>query len=98
VLAREIADVLGLQCCEPLARIRNTQSQTSLNRAGRRENVTGAFAVRIAPASPLLLVDDVFTTGATLEACAEALRGSGVTQILAVTVALAEPPVERTAA
>lgn len=99
VLAQEISIALELPCIDPLKRLRNTPSQTRLDRFQRRENVRGAFSLRPGPvASPLLLVDDVLTTGATLEECSLALRAAGVTQILAVAVALAEPPVGRAAA
>jgi ComF family protein len=85
-----------------LWRIRTTAPQTGLTAAGRRRNVRGAFAL-----SPLLsrrvrhamltdrvvvLVDDVRTTGATLEACAQVLKSAGAREIRALTVAVAEPP------
>lgn len=99
VLAREVASVLDLPFVEPLKRLRNTPSQTRLDRTARQENVARAFWVRPGnEVSPLLLVDDVLTTGATLEACASALRAAGVTEILAVAVALAEAPAARAAA
>jgi len=67
-----------------LVRIRRTPSQGGLGRAERRRNVTGAFRVR----SPdhvrdkkVLLVDDVYTTGATAEACARALLAAGAAMV-----------------
>jgi competence protein ComFC len=75
-------------------RVRDTQPQTGLRGAERRKNVRGAFAVpkpeRVKGAS-VLLIDDVLTTGATLDACAAALRQAGAAEIRALTLARARP-------
>ncbi|MFS8039093.1 ComF family protein [Xanthobacter sp. AM11] len=75
-----------------LQRRRGTPSQTALGRAERRDNVAGAFALSRNAASVLagrrvLLVDDVYTTGATLDACARALRRAKVGGVDALTFA-----------
>jgi len=65
-----------------LTRVRNTKPQTTLSATDRAENVRHAFTVRqptrtaIDPAVPLLLVDDVYTTGATLNAARTAIRAA----------------------
>jgi ComF family protein len=73
-----------------LDRTRETPSQTGLTRHQRRENVRGAFAVARIEAvrgREVLVVDDVFTTGATVSECARVLRRAGATKVWIATVA-----------
>ncbi|WP_240035638.1 ComF family protein [Hwanghaeella grinnelliae] len=75
-----------------LERIRATPTQGHLSRLARSRNVRGAFAVRAKYRGQLdgkrvLLVDDVFTTGATVEECARVLRRAGVKFVDVITVA-----------
>lgn len=73
-----------------LVRRRATQPQTGLSAAGRRHNVSGAFAVkRQGPIvrQSVILVDDVLTTGATAMACARELRAGGASEVCLVTAA-----------
>ena len=74
-------------------RVRYTAQQAKLNKNERLQNVRGAFAWRVKSACPenVILVDDVFTTGATLESCAGALRQAGAKKVCAITFALASP-------
>lgn len=77
---------------ELLIRRRRTRSQGHLTRLQRAENVRGAFAVRPGAAlagKRVLLVDDVFTTGATIEACARVLKRAGAAQVDVLTLARA---------
>lgn len=77
VIARELADALGATLrTDVLCRARRTRSQTSLSAQERLRNVSGVFSVRCLPASArhILLVDDTFTTGATLASCLMLLR------------------------
>jgi len=73
-----------------LRRVRATVSQTGLTRHQRRENVRGAFMVT-APEPvrdrTVLIVDDVYTTGTTLNECARVLRAAGARQVVVATVA-----------
>jgi ComF family protein len=72
-----------------LVRLRDTPAQVGLDRRGRHQNMAGAFAWRGSPLAgrPVILVDDVATTCATLEACAVALRAAGSGAVHGFTVA-----------
>ena len=73
---------------ESLVRVRATASQTTLNRVERRANMAGAFACRDGrlAGKRVLLIDDVCTTGATLEACAVACRAAGAASVWGLTL------------
>ena len=96
----DLAAQLDLPVVHALWRTRATPPQTGLTAAKRRRNVRGAFSM-----SPFLsrrvrrtmlvgqivvLVDDVRTTGATLDGCARVLKDAGVREVRALTLALAE--------
>jgi ComF family protein len=92
LLARELAQQTKLSIDEQtLARERATAPQVELNARQRRENVHDAFRCSSdgLAGSRVLLVDDVCTTGATLEACAIALRKGGARSVQALTLARA---------
>jgi ComF family protein len=72
-----------------LRRARDTSTQTALTPEARQANVAGAFAAVTRPPARVVLVDDVFTTGATLCAAAMALRAAGGESVEAVTFARA---------
>ena len=77
-----------------LVRHRQTDPQVHLSGDTRRANVRGAFEVRNSPRlrnRSVLLVDDVFTTGATVEECALVLRRAGAAAVYALTITRALP-------
>jgi ComF family protein len=89
-LAAALGASLGLRVrTDVLRRTRETATQTALTPDERRANVTGAFAASRARGLRAVLVDDVFTTGATLLAAAEALVAGGAERVEAVTYARA---------
>jgi len=91
MLAEALAQRLGRRCdARSLIRARETGTQTRLDAAHRRTNIAGAFRVErpewVAQRC-VLLVDDVMTTGATLDECARVLKQAGARAVWAVTIA-----------
>jgi ComF family protein len=91
-LARLLARRRGLPIRqEALARVRRTVPQMELDRAQRAENIRGAFAARreLLAGRTALLVDDIMTTGSTLEECARMMRAAGAAQVHVLVLARA---------
>lgn len=90
LLADALAPLVGVEVAEVLVRIRYTRSQVGLKHADRGRNVKGAFAVQpdtVTRGAAYVLVDDVYTSGATLRECATVLRRAGAGTVAAVTLA-----------
>ena len=90
LLAAELGRRAGLGVAEVLVRRKDTVAQTGLSRAARRTNVAGAFAARgkgRVAGRVAVLVDDVFTTGATAMACARVLSAAGASEVRVLTAA-----------
>ena len=91
--AEDLASQLGVPVARLLARVKHTRSQIELPRHQRQTNVKDAFAFTPDPRSLVpapcivVLVDDVATTGATLDACAIVLKRSGIREVRALTAA-----------
>jgi len=85
-----LAERTGKPMKSALRRTRYTTTQTRLDRAERMENLRGAFEVRhpeVVRDRHLILIDDVFTTGSTIEECARVLHHAGAASVRALTVA-----------
>jgi ComF family protein len=95
LIAKPLARLLGIPFrSHLLVRTRPRPNQLRLTRRERWETVRGAYAThKSAQVDKLrvILVDDVFTTGATLDACSRALKGAGATRVVGLTVARALP-------
>ncbi len=94
VIAQVVSKSLGLPVDEDtLLRVSSSEKyRAGLDAKGRQDTVAGAFAVRhprLVENADILLVDDVFTTGATVSACAEALLAAGARKVFVLTVARA---------
>jgi ComF family protein len=91
LLARALGRLRGVEVVPRALRRRvDTPSQTGLTAAGRRRNVVGAFVVdhpRRVMGRCVVLVDDVYTTGATARACATALKRAGAREVGLLTLA-----------
>src|SRR5262249_551075 len=90
-LGRQLAKSMGIPMDEKiLQRTAATRTQTLLSRKERASNMRGAFAVTAGvklTRRRIVLIDDVFTTGATTNDCARALKGAGAAEVCVWTVA-----------
>ena len=89
LIARELSPIVSMPVAPILERLRPTRQQHRLNRAERLRNLRRAFALRRGSLAPetVVLVDDILTTSATLEACAAAVRAGMEVRVMGVTVA-----------
>jgi competence protein ComFC len=90
LLAEPVARRFGIKLSHNLIRTRYTKAQAGLNEKERQENLKGSLSVRRAAdirGKRVLLIDDVFTTGASLRAAAAALKASGASRVTALTLA-----------
>jgi competence protein ComFC len=86
LMARRLAERINAPVLDKLKVVRRTRDQVELSADARRANVAGAYSSRGPIAGRILLVDDVFTTGATLSECAEILRKAGGKEVHALTL------------
>ena len=87
LLATALARSHGLRVVISLERVKSTTKQHRLNRVARLQNLRGAFRARGRAPPTAILVDDIITTTATLEACARVLRDAGASAVFGLAVA-----------
>ncbi len=92
-IGRSLAKLADLPLLFALKRVRNTTTQTLLSRKQRLDNLRGAFALTKSGSkwlskqrSGAILIDDILTTGSTVDACAKQLRRAGFSHVHVVTV------------
>ena len=93
IIARELSDATGIPVrTDVLFRVKKTSPQKSLGKQERQANLRGAFAVSGSWKAPenVLLIDDIYTTGATLERAAKILRIAGVQNVYFLTVSIGQ--------
>ena len=99
ILAKTLAKKFNVNYCNLLIRIIETKTQVGLTRDERKENVKGAFSLRLSRHPELdsgsrfrdknvILVDDVYTSGATMMEASKVLKGAGAKNVWAMAVAL----------
>lgn len=90
LLAKGFSDEMGVALNKKvLKRVKNTQSQTKLSKQERKENMAGAFKARGIDDNfnSVILIDDVYTTGATMDAAAKSLKSVGVKKVAGIASA-----------
>ncbi len=91
LIAKYISEKLSIPYADALKRTRKTQKQSRQSRLSRKRNIINAFETKKSSEkvihSSVLLVDDIYTTGATVNECARALINSGVSKVYAITIA-----------
>ena len=88
LIAESFAQAMGMTSKSVLTRTKDTVSQTTLTPLERLQNTKNAFSASLdARGRDCVLIDDVATTGQTLNACAQALKTAGAGRVIAITVA-----------
>jgi ComF family protein len=99
LLAAPVAKRFGQKLSTQLGRQRRTKAQAGLSEAQRRDNLKNSFCVKNPEAvrgKRILLVDDVFTTGATLRAATETLKANGASHVSALVLARVDRRISNT--
>jgi ComF family protein len=88
LLAQEVSRTTGIPVAELLVKVRSTKPQMKLDRKERLKSPRGAYALKegLNPTGNIVLVDDVMTTGATLEECARVLKKGGAASVKAIVL------------
>jgi len=89
LIARKLGRIMGQKVLPLLEKIKDTSSQTKLNKVERMANIKNSFLAKEGAGrhDNILLVDDVWTSGATMKECAKVLKRSGVKRVFGFTLA-----------
>ena len=90
LLAKELGKLYGKPMNEPLLRSKKTKPQSGLNALERKNNVENAFRLKpdySCAGKTFLLIDDIYTTGSTLDSCANVLKTAGAANVFCMTIA-----------
>ena len=93
LLAKYIENQFNICCIDALKRVSDTQKQSSLSRHARQKNLQNAFVIKnnkiikLIEGKTVLIVDDIFTTGATVNECSRVLKLNGAGKVYALTIA-----------
>ena len=93
ILAREIGKYMELPVdTKYLSRVHSTNPQKKLDPKSRKRNLIGAFAVEssITPPAAVLLIDDIYTTGNTIDSAARTLKKAGVQKVYFLTISIGQ--------
>jgi len=91
ILSLQLSKHLGIPTQEVLFRIKNTAPQSGLHPAARAENVNGVFKINpktFDASKQYIIIDDIYTTGASLNECAKTLKNAGAANIYCMTTAI----------
>ena len=89
LVAKPLAKQLDLPYAQLLSRTEATRQQAKLSKLEREQNVATAFRAKVVTGKRILLLDDVFTTGATLKACQTSLLAAGAKEVRLIAIARA---------
>ncbi len=93
ILAKQIGKFFNIPYIEILKRNNNTEKQSNLSKYARQKNLQNAFAIAnnkipsLIKDSDILIIDDIFTTGATVEECSKVLKQNGANRVFVLTIA-----------
>ena len=91
LIARELGKKINIYVDEKyLYRVVNTRPMKELNKTNRKKNVENAFKIykNVVKYKKIILVDDIYTTGSTLDACAKALLGAGASEVFCICMSV----------